>query len=699
MRKLLAALFSYLPALALASALGSGTNDFLTGQLTTDVAAVGTTIAAKVKYTTHPAAIDNVVQLADTNASNSSSLHLRLSSTDDRFDCTTFDTGGVADSALLTSGAAEYDGVWFSIVCTFTADDLRQIDVGIPAASETPSTNVQSSDSADTLNNIRLFESFVGAGDMAGRIAEVAIWDTILDSTEIEAYIDNECTANIAAANLRAYYPLVDDADDFANDGLDATGDLTVTASVSIDADHPTMGSCSAPPTFDSNTTVSAETTDTYTLSYNASADAVTFFAAAKVKDAAAPADCDAVEAGTGAVATASEATTGGSDTTDLAIPGGDPFPLYDIYSCLENAAGDSSLVTLVDETLDEPTGRTYFIKSGDPEGAEIGLFDSASPAAANDDYGDCSETSDSFELGAAAHVLTCAVDTTFVIESGGDLSRQIITRRFYDVSIADWSDADPVELAINDIAPAYIGLSLDYQFVVDDTLDYVLDTDWLDMEDDAVTHGWTNIPSGGTIADSETLTGAFDTCGNYDTMIWTATDQYGEATTLSTFVVKVGALVPDFAGDDEATYVAEVEALCPSITATVSEEFSSSVPAGQVASVSPAVGEFLEHDDGVEVVVSLGESVEAGDIARKVIFELPNVVGMTVWVDYVPVSVVADCRVGTYEEDGCWAVTPLSEATGTAWVDYTPVFEVAQSANKWRYENDGWIPVDTLTP
>lgn len=86
----------------------------------------------------------------------------------------------------------------------------------------------------------------------------------------------------------------------------------------------------------------------------------------------------------------------------------------------------------------------------------------------------------------------------------------------------------------------------------------------------------------------------------------------------------------------------------------------------------------------------------------RQPVFALSSVAGLVQWVDYLPVRVISpsDGCAGRYDEDGCWPVEALASVTGlSAWVDYIPVFAVADSPNKWRYENDGWIPVDTLTP
>lgn len=146
-------------------------------------------------------------------------------------------------------------------------------------------------------------------------------------------------------------------------------------------------------------------------------------------------------------------------------------------------------------------------------------------------------------------------------------------------------------------------------------------------------------------------------------------------------------------------------------ITDQVGETLSTGITALEALGIDVNTAAFCASGTLNEIAVQTPSSVLWGTevllqyfaecgVTARVIFELTDVTGLTQWVDYIPVSVVPGCVAGRYDEDGCWNVDPLASTTGlTAWVDYTPVFEVSQSANKWRYENDGWIPVNTLTP
>ncbi len=314
-------------------------------------------------------------------------------------------------------------------------------------------------------------------------------------------------------------------------------------STISSLADRATTG---AGPTFDTSPSVTSQTTSQYTVTYD-TASATNFFLAALKKDSA-TCTCNNIESNscTGGVAYATEAATNSSDTLSISISGGDPFPVYDLQACAEDgSSNDTNVVEMGDELLDVPSGRQYVVKSGAPGGAEVGLFDGASPAAADGDYMDVSLQSDSFALGAAAHDITVHADTTFIISAAGDTSRQLLTRRFYDVSLAAWSDSSAVELAINDLPPSYVNPD-PLLYERNATCSAPLDSLWDDPEGDAITHTITNNPSGSTgISGGETLDCSYDTFGYYGTVVLRAIDPYGELTD-ETVTIIVGVVLPD---------------------------------------------------------------------------------------------------------------------------------------------------------
>jgi hypothetical protein len=468
----------------------------------------------------------------------------------------------------------------------------------------------------------------------------------------------------------------------------------------------------STPSAFDSAPACTALDEDTYRCAADAGANTATIKYCVLKKDTAAPADGAAVETCTGAVTNGSVAATGASQNIDIDISG-DQFPIYDAYFAAKNVTLYGSVQNQLDEVLTAPSGRQYAAKSGSPGVGEEGLFDGASPAIADGDYMDVSSHSDSFLLGADYHCVVVNADTTFEItvtktsdcstDSALDNSRQILDRRFYDVSVGDWSDASPVEAAIGDQAPTFTGLddlegTIDPYLFEKDAVDGGLVTElFSDPEGDTMTLA---VSGNGTISGGNSWVVDSDTCGEFTPVIFTATDSWGEDTASDSVMVTIGDLVPDVLSDDEATATASIEALCSFVATASAAQYSESIAEGLVVSTDPEAGELVPFDQVVTYSLSLGPDTLNPDVVRKVVFILDDITNLTRWVDYIPVSDVPGCRTGTYESDGCMAVDVIASSAGlTAWVDYIPVYEVSQTDNKWRYENDGWIPVDTLTP
>lgn len=379
-----------------------------------------------------------------------------------------------------------------------------------------------------------------------------------------------------------------------------------------------------ATPTFDTTPSVTAETTDTYTVSYD-TANATNFFLAAVAKDSAA-CTCDSIEANTcaGEIAYATEAATNAADTLNITIPGGDPFPLYDLKACAENVTLDTAVTSLDDETLDVPSGRQYVTKSGAPGGGEVGLLDGASPAAVDGDRMDVSLLSDSFLQGVDAHCITVNANTTFVIDTtkdsdcstdvAPDSSRQHLTRRFYDVSLAAWSDAPAVSFYNGNQAPVYIGMTpepgeLPYLFEKGVNFSLAVTDLFSDFEGDTLTLSFTNQPAGGA-TDGTDWTGPFTTCGRFATVAPKATDIAGDFDE-ETITVEVGETIPNVADLSEAAAITAIEttADCDLDAVAGTSAHHPTIAEGNVVSTSPAIGELVPFDQVVTYSLSLGPS------------------------------------------------------------------------------------------
>jgi hypothetical protein len=374
----------------------------------------------------------------------------------------------------------------------------------------------------------------------------------------------------------------------------------------------PASGGGGGTPAFDSAPVVSSQTTSAYTVSYDANADATNIYGGAWLRGSAAP-SASAIKAGTGAVATATENTTGSADTITVTIGGGDPFPVYDLYFVLEGGAGFSSVISLPGEMLDAPAGRQYVTKSGSPDAGEVGVLDGASPAAADGDVMDCATHADSHANGAAVNAIALSSDTTAVIDSNGDPSRQKFTIRFYDVSAGAWSDSPAPLQYWNNSPPQPIGLGNPddgsginpYLFEKGKSFSHSVDDLFGNVEGDAMTLAAQNMPAGGSIVGTD-WTGAFTTYGVYPGVVLEATDVAGDKGTLTVEII-VGRVVPDIVNLPEAIAESLVESEASMTLSVVSSENNLSVPAGAVISQVPAAGTLSPPGQIVEVVMSLG--------------------------------------------------------------------------------------------
>lgn len=268
MKRLLASFALTLASLpAWTSAVFDGTNDQLRGTFNSQYGD-SLTIAVKIKIADHPNdAVSHVIaQLGDSNSSVNDSYSCRLGTTDNQLSMSSIDSGGTTTSAT-TIGFT--DNTWFSIICTINNDDGSQAGNARTVVTDTNSGNNDTTRTvAGTLDDLGFGESLADTLDFTGRIAEVAIWDVDISGADETAYIANDCTANIDPTNLIGYWALIDDADDFTNEGTDTGGDLTASGNAAIDADHPTMGACSATPTFTSAPAIGTRTTSTIPVTF-----------------------------------------------------------------------------------------------------------------------------------------------------------------------------------------------------------------------------------------------------------------------------------------------------------------------------------------------------------------------------------------------------------------------------------------------
>lgn len=427
-------------------------------------------------------------------------------------------------------------------------------------------------------------------------------------------------------------------------------------------------------------------------------------------------------DGGTAAILSANEAwTTDVGDSFSLATAS-KPASL-DVHVCASDGTNDTSVTSAADQLRSARSGYALVTI------ASV----SATGVCDHDSYfnPDCA-IGDVFEYETATNEnATCAVsidtagDVTLTPNSAGDCDG----RRTFEISYEDVSSATDGLFT----APTVGNFSTDDTAYVNNTApvcDINPDDDLIALEEDAAMtsvdlsllgactdddgDSLTYSISSGTLPNGTSLggTGNKDWSGTPDTedevgaaLTVTVTDTPGDTTTFqfTAFVINTWT-VPDLSGLDTTDAEAAIVAAAPwrenDIGFSVSGFTCDAGAENLVVSQDPTASTEAGATDPISASLSILCPSSSYTGERKVVYELSDVTGMTQWVDYVPVVVEIGCNAGTYDEDGCWAVTALSSTTGkTAWVDYIPVYQVPETVNRWRYENNGFIPVDTLTP
>ena len=371
-----------------------------------------------------------------------------------------------------------------------------------------------------------------------------------------------------------------------------------------------TSYSAGAPPTFDTSPTVTSQTATAYTLTYDADANATNIYVGIYLKDAATPTAAQ-IKAGTNAHGTATEATTGASDTIAVTASESPAFPIYDVYAVLEGAGGFSSVVALVDEALDPATGKQHITADVSGGITAQSIFYGASPAVATGDRVVIDTHVDSAQEGADAHVLTCGTSGLVSVDPGLDTSRLDFYCNVYDVDAGAWLSASPVRVFINNVPPDYSDETSTflYQKSVAITAN-PRESSWTDQEGDALTITLQDALPAGLSFGSETVTGTPTTYGR-TVVTERAADITAEYTEHET-TYEIGDLLPDVVGIGRSSAEGVIGAFM-SCTTQVVEAINASVAAGQVYGQEPSAGTLVPHDQLVTLLVSLGASETAG--------------------------------------------------------------------------------------
>jgi hypothetical protein len=363
-------------------------------------------------------------------------------------------TDGVRAETRTTGGnnseAASHpvDSTWRLAGSSFAANNNR-----IGWAGDTPGTPETTTRTpvAAGINLIRIGNSPATAFPSAGKFAHMAEWATALvqgDWTRLAAGVN---PLNVKPWALLEYFELT-------GTGLTGlvTGAVLVASGTTVDAaDNPTINAA-VTPAFSVAPSVTAPTTDGYTVGFTANTDC-TVHVVALLKNSSAP-NAAAVIAGTGAVATATKNVTG-ADTVTLT---GLVFPCYDLYAVVTSLAGTSAVASMLAQYKSPPTGKQYStFTSVDPD-TKYALVTSPSIAA-----GDVREIPLAFPDGT---LITPSSDGNDVFPWDG--SAKYYIGRAYDDSAQGWfaltmPDGSPApdeyfEVSFGDQLPVRIDPELD---------------------------------------------------------------------------------------------------------------------------------------------------------------------------------------------------------------------------------------------
>lgn len=160
-----------------ASIIFDGTNDSLSGTFTSTYG-VPLTLACWFKVTTHPAAEDSIISVAETSTVQDHTYRLRTSSSDDNWAAVARTTG----DASANIGGVNVDATWASWIGVFTTTTSRDVYLNANTTNETTSRSV------NAVDVLRFGEEEGGAEDYAGRVAECAVWDVALSAGDIVLY-------------------------------------------------------------------------------------------------------------------------------------------------------------------------------------------------------------------------------------------------------------------------------------------------------------------------------------------------------------------------------------------------------------------------------------------------------------------------------------------------------------------------------
>jgi hypothetical protein len=637
MKKLLLATLLLLPIAAQADNYYSfdGTNDRMTGTLTTTLN-YPMSMAGWIRIADHPITNKGVFNIGANAGANQDYYAFWLGSGDNTFRCQV-DTGGSTNQAIMTKAV---DNTWAPFVCVMTSSTLRD-----GYFSDQTAQSVTSNTATNVANDIQIGESLASTLDFTGHLAYLAVWDVALSTADKNSLLAGSCASSIDASNLIGYWPLQASNATQANEGVDATGDLSVTGATFVSTGGPGLSCSGVAVTFTSGPTEAPATngfTITGTLTGSGFGALVAYAVGVSPGDGAPT--CTQIKAGQNDGGTA--ALMADSETWTTAV--GDNFPLdgtnpiarLDVHVCGSDGTNNTSVTSFTDQDRSPLAG--YEIVCPTSIGATSEPFVTA--ANFNPDFvaGDCVEYSIASNETADCELDIDLTALAVIAPGSGDPSTSCDGKRTFDINgyedtssattglFTDPPDANfttPGLLCNGNSVPQLAQERSQFLLFKDEVMDTVdLSGEVLDGDGDpltaAVTVGvlptGTSMDSAGVWGDGDTPT-VEDETGEDLTVEFT--DECGDSVSLEfvAYVTDDAINTPDCVtgGVTAAECVALLDTLRPwnipeqQLSATFS--YSPSVASGDIISQTPAAAASMTALESLQVVVSLGVQPEGG--------------------------------------------------------------------------------------
>ena len=152
---------------------------------------------------------------------------------------------GGTDFITEGSWGAIYDSVWVPVIITCAGNDTDRA-IFRDGSTETNTGNATSIDLGTAMNYIVIGEAEGSGSHLSdGYLAEVAMWDKVLSTTEIDQLRtgpgEGPAPNTVAVANCVGYWPLDTDQSTHTNLGSKSGGTLTVQGTATYNEEHPTI--------------------------------------------------------------------------------------------------------------------------------------------------------------------------------------------------------------------------------------------------------------------------------------------------------------------------------------------------------------------------------------------------------------------------------------------------------------------------